>query len=140
MEDHKKIILLLDDDPDFLEINGALLENQGYVVLRCDTIAEALKRAEEVRPDLIITDLMMDRLDAGFDFARRIKEHPGLSQTSIIMVTAASRALGFDLSPRSETDLGAMHVDAWLDKPVTSTALLSAVRGLLDTSAHEEEP
>ena len=133
-------ILLLDDDPDFLEIHGSLLENHGYSVIRCETPEEAIRRSIAHRPSLIITDLMMDHLDAGFTLARQIKALNGLDGIPIIMITGVSRSLGFDLSPRCHADLEAMHVDAWLDKPVRPAELLSVVQRLLDAVNREGHP
>ena len=122
-------ILLVDDDRDFLLMNRTVLEAGGYRV-RCATDPQAALAAAEIeRPDLVVTDLMMDRLDAGFSLARILKERfPGLP---VILVTAVSVQRGFDFRPRGRVDLAAMHADAYFDKPVDPVALTARIEELL---------
>jgi DNA-binding response OmpR family regulator len=122
-------ILLVDDDRDFLEMNRGVLEARGYRV-RCAADAQAaLAAAESERPDLVVTDLMMGRLDAGFSLARSMKER--FADVPVILVTAASVQRGFDFRPRGAVDLAAMHADAYFDKPVDPAALTARVEELL---------
>ncbi len=60
------LILIVDDDYDFLEINRMILERAGYRVVTAAEPKQALARMEEEKPDLVITDLMMTSLDSGF--------------------------------------------------------------------------
>jgi CheY-like chemotaxis protein len=122
-------ILLVDDDRDFLEMNRGVLEALGYRVRCARDPKAALVAAGAERPDLVVTDLMMDRLDAGFSLAREVKErHPGVP---VILVTAVAVQRGFDFRPRGEPDLVAMHADAYFDKPVEPGALSAKVAELL---------
>lgn len=122
-------ILLVDDDRDFLEMNRGVLEAHGYRVRCAADPRAALAAAESERPDLVVTDLMMDRLDAGFSLARAIKErHPDVP---VILVTAVAVQRGFDFRPRGPLDLAAMHADAYFDKPVDPAALTAKVAELL---------
>jgi CheY-like chemotaxis protein len=82
-------------------------------------------------PDLVVSDLMMEQFDAGFSFARQVKADERFGGVPVIIVTAVSRHLGLDLSPRSAEDLAAMGADAWLEKPVDGARLLATVRDLL---------
>jgi CheY-like chemotaxis protein len=122
-------ILLVDDDRDFLEMNRGVLEARGYRVRCAADARSALAAAEAERPDLVVTDLMMDRLDAGFSLARTLKERYG--GLPIILVTAVSVQRGFDFRPRGRPDLAAMHADAYFDKPVDPAALAARVEELL---------
>jgi CheY-like chemotaxis protein len=122
-------ILLVDDDRDFLEMNRGVLEAHGYRV-RCAADARAAMAAVEgERPDLVVTDLMMDRLDAGFSLARSLKER--FAGLPVILVTAVAVQRGFDFRPRGRVDLAAMHADAYFDKPVDPSALTAKVEELL---------
>jgi CheY-like chemotaxis protein len=124
-----KLILLVDDDPDFLEQNRGVLAACGYRVSCFSDPGEALAAAGRERPDLAISDLMMKALDSGFSLARELKaRHPGLP---VILVTAASSQRGFDFRPRGGEDLSAMKADAFFDKPVDPAALIAKVRELL---------
>lgn len=124
-------IMLVDDDHDFLAMNRSILEARGYRVLSVSSPREALEAVRQARPDLVVTDLMMADLDAGFSLSRAIKEDPATASTPVVIVTAASSQRGFDLRPRSPAELEAMRADAFLDKPVAPAALLATIEGLL---------
>jgi two-component system alkaline phosphatase synthesis response regulator PhoP len=124
-----KLIMLVDDDWDFLEPNRQLLESLGYRVACFSDPREALRSAETERPDLIVSDLMMKSLDSGFTLAREAKSRWG--GVPVILVTAASSQRGFNFSPRGREDLQAMNVDAFFDKPVDPAALIAKVQELL---------
>jgi len=125
------LILIVDDDYDFLELNRIILEGAGYRVVTATNPDEAATRIDEARPDLIITDLMMTSVDAGFALSARLREDPRTAEVPIILSTSVSSQLGLDFRPRSSEDLEQMHVDAYFDKPVDAGALLAKVAELL---------
>ena len=127
----EKTIVLVDDDSDFLEVNSYLLELSGYRVRAFDDPEAAFEAMRDDAPDLVISDVMMGELDSGFTLVRRLRETPGLAETPAILMTAASSQRGFDLAPRSPEDLDAMRVNAFLRKPVDSTALLAKIQEVL---------
>ena len=131
MDEGKPLILIVDDDFDFLEINRIILEGAGYGVTTATNPEEARARIDERVPDLVITDLMMDSLDAGFQFSAGIKDDPRTAGVPIIISTSVSSALGLDFSPHSKEDLDKMRVDAYFDKPLDGRALLAKVAELL---------
>jgi CheY-like chemotaxis protein len=117
------LILIVDDDFDFIEINRHILETAGYRVAAAAEPAEALAKMTPEPPDLIITDLMMTTIDAGFSFSRAIKEDP---------------RFGLDFRPRTADDLARMHIDAYFDKPLPPDALLAKVRELLGAAGDDQ--
>jgi CheY-like chemotaxis protein len=126
-----RVITLVDDDRDFLEINRGVLEARGYRV-ECYTDADqAWEAIASGRPSLVVTDLMMKSLDSGFTLARRIKRDPALGSLPVIIVTAVSAQRGLDFAPRSRADLEAMEADAYFDKPVAPRDLVAKVQELL---------
>ncbi len=125
------LILIVDDDYDFLEINRMILERAGYRVITAAEPRQALARMDEQKPDLIITDLMMTSLDSGFLFARSLKEDPRYAGIPVIIATSVSSALGLDFRPRSDEERAQMHVDAYFDKPLDATRLLETIGELL---------
>ena len=129
------LILIVDDDYDFLEINRMILERAGYRVVTAAEPKQALVRMEEEKPDLVITDLMMTTLDSGFLFARTIKEHPRYADVPVIIATSVSSALGLDFRPRTEEDRAQMHVDAYFDKPLDHHQLIATIGELLKPRA-----
>jgi CheY-like chemotaxis protein len=124
-------VLLVDDDPDFLEMNRSILASRGFPVATRSDPRTALADLEVLAPVLVVTDLMMSALDSGFTLARAIKTDPRFSRIPVIIVTAASSQKGFDFRPRTPQDLAAMHADAYFDKPVSPEALIAKVEELL---------
>lgn len=129
------LILIVDDDYDFLEINRLILERAGYRVITAAEPKQALLRMEEEKPDLVITDLMMTSLDSGFYFARTLKEDVRYSDVPVIIATSVSSALGLDFRPRTDEDKAQMHADAYFDKPLESKELLATIAELLGEKA-----
>jgi two-component system alkaline phosphatase synthesis response regulator PhoP len=124
-----KLILLVDDDRDFLEQNRGVLAASGYRVSCFSNPQEALQAAEREPPDLVVSDLMMKALDSGFTLAREVKSR--WARVPVILVTAAASQRGFNFSPRGPEDLTAMNADAFFDKPVAPDQLIAKVRDLL---------
>ena len=131
MTGDQALILIVDDDYDFLEINRFILEGAGYRVVTATNPAEAQQRIAEQSPDLVITDLMMTSVDAGFAFSEELKSDPATAGVPIIISTSVSSQLGLNFKPENDADLAKMHVDAYFDKPIAAQALLDTVKGLL---------
>ena len=125
------LILIVDDDYDFLELNRLVLERAGYRVATAAEPKQALSLMEQERPDLVITDLMMTTLDSGFLFARAVKEDERYAGIPVIIATSVSSALGLDFRPRTEDERADMFVDAYFDKPLDRDRLLATIAELL---------
>jgi len=80
-------ILLVDDEPDILEIVGYNLSSQGYQIITAENGLEAVKKAKKERPQLIILDVMMPEMD-GIEACELIRKVPDLSSTIITFLTA----------------------------------------------------
>ena len=86
--DSKGTILVVDDNPDNVEILRAFLESRGYAVSQAPDGRTALARMEQVRPELVLLDVMMPGMD-GWQVCRTIKNHPEFGgSTRVVMVTA----------------------------------------------------
>ena len=131
MNGEPALILIVDDDYDFLEINRFILEGAGYGVVTATNPTEAQQRIAEQTPDLVITDLMMTSVDAGFAFSAQLKSDPRTAGVPIIISTSVSSQLGLNFRPETDDDLAKMHVDAYFDKPIDAQALLAEVKELL---------
>jgi CheY-like chemotaxis protein len=127
----QSLILIVDDDYDFLEINRRILERAGFRVATAASPTQAMDRVAAETPDLVITDLMMSEVDSGFSLARRLRDDPRTAAVPIIMSTSVTTALGLDFTPHSADDLASMKVDAYFDKPLDPVALVAKVRELL---------
>jgi len=124
-------ILIVDDDPDFVEIGRLSLEGKGYQILTASTGREGWEMVQKEGPDLVILDLMMEDLDAGMTLSRKIKTDPRHAGTRILMLTSIARETGMDFSPRTEDDLRKLKVDDFHSKPIKVKTLLEKVGKLL---------
>jgi two-component system alkaline phosphatase synthesis response regulator PhoP len=132
-------ILIVDDDPDFIEIGKLSLEGKGYRVLSASTGKEGWEMVEKETPDLIILDLMMEDLDAGMALSGKIKSHHRYQAIPILMLTSISRETGMDFTPRTEEDLKKLRVDDFHSKPIKPRLLLEKVETLLRRRADRKE-
>ncbi|HEY3070190.1 MAG TPA: response regulator [Gaiellaceae bacterium] len=96
----RPLILIADDDPDILGLISFRLRRSGYDVVEAHNGEEAVQVALERRPDLVILDVMMPRVD-GYEATRRIRKHEETSRTPVILLTAhvqdADVARGFEV-------------------------------------------
>ncbi|WP_281989828.1 response regulator transcription factor [Aquimarina aggregata] len=116
-------ILLVDDEPDILEIVGYNLTAEGYNVLTAENGVEAVKLAKKKKPQLIILDVMMPEMD-GIEACEQIRKLPDLQNTIITFLTAR----GEDYSQVAGFDAGA---DDYITKPIRPKVLVSKVKALL---------
>lgn len=123
-------ILVIDDDPDFVEITKTILETKDYVVLVAYNKDEGLVRLEERTPDLIILDIMMRKGAEGFVFARAIRKDARYSRIPILMLTSMREQTGFDF-PGEPIHPTFLPVDEYVEKPIEPQMLLEKVGQLL---------
>ena len=116
---HPPLILAVDDTPENLEILRMRLEAQGYEVAEAVDGLDALDRARELGPDLILFDIMMPRLD-GIETVRRLKEDPELRFIPVILVTAKADTKDLVLG----LDAGG---DDYLTKPFASADRITVI-------------
>ena len=124
-------ILLVDDEPDILEIVGYNLSNEGYQVITASNGKEGVKAAKKNSPHLIILDVMMPEMD-GIEACEQIRKLPGHEETIIAFLTAR----GEDYSQVAGYDAGA---DDYITKPIKPKVLVSKVKALLRRLKEEEE-
>jgi len=116
-------ILLVDDEPDILEIVGYNLKSEGYKVYTASSGREGVEKAKEFLPDLILLDVMMPEMD-GIEACDQIKRVPALENTIIAFLTAR----GEDYSQVAGFEAGA---DDYITKPVKPKVLTSRLKALL---------
>ncbi len=87
----RPLVLVVDDDPDVLAIASGTVAELGYGVISARSAEEALALADQYRPELILTDALMPKLD-GREMCRRIKDTPALAATRVIIMTAVYRS------------------------------------------------
>lgn len=123
-------ILLVDDEPDILEIVGYNLTNEGYQVITAENGVEAVKKAKKELPQLIILDVMMPEMD-GIEACEIIRKDPNLKDVVITFLTAR----GEDYSQVAGFDAGA---DDYITKPIKPKVLVSKVKALLRRFKEDE--
>ena len=116
-------ILLVDDEPDILEIVGYNLKNEGYLVYTASNGVDALKSAKKITPNLILLDIMMPQMD-GIEACEKIRAIKSLENTLIAFLTARNE----DYSQVAGFEAGA---DDYITKPIKPKVLVSKVKSLL---------
>jgi len=124
-----KKILLVDDEVDFIEIHKLALENKGYRVVAAYDEKEALDKALEEKPDLIILDVMLKTRTGGFSVSRELRKYEEIRDTPIIMITAIRKRM--DISAEIEPDKEWLPVTEILEKPVAPDRLIEKVAEVL---------
>jgi CheY-like chemotaxis protein len=125
----KPRILLVDNDVDFIDLNKAVLENNGFEVVVAYSSREAMDKVRFEQPDLIVLDLMMESHDSGFGVARGLKADPIYKNIPILMITAVKGETGYDFS--QDLDGYWMKTDGYLNKPVAPEDLVKGINELL---------
>lgn len=122
-------ILVADDEQSIREILRIYLENEGYEVIEAEDGADALRKIELDKPDLVLLDIMMPILD-GIEVCRQVRKHHDIP---IIMATAKDadddRILGLE-----------MGADDYVTKPFNNRELMARVKAVLRRSSLQEEP
>jgi two-component system alkaline phosphatase synthesis response regulator PhoP len=118
-----KKILLVDDDEDILDLLEYNLKKEGFEVHTASNGIEAVKKAQEIIPNLILLDVMMPEMD-GIEACEEIRKIDSLKNTIISFLTARSE----DYSQIAGFDVGA---DDYITKPIKPKVLISKIKGLL---------
>jgi DNA-binding response OmpR family regulator len=118
-------ILIVDDDPDIVEAGKLVLEREGFEVVGAPNKREGLKMLEEVKPDLLILDVMMEEPDDGLRMARDIRKAG--HTLPIIMLTSVNAAMGLNIDKDEEM----VPVEEFQSKPVEPATLVAKVQKLL---------
>ncbi|MFO8236093.1 MAG: response regulator transcription factor [Bacteroidales bacterium] len=123
MEKAAHKILLVDDEPDVLEFIGYNLKKAGYEVYTTPNGKEAIKKAREIIPHLILLDVMMPEMD-GIETCEELRKYPDMQDTIIAFLTAR----GEDYSQIAGFEAGG---DDYITKPVKPRVLISRIKALL---------
>lgn len=136
MEEKLKI-LVVDDDPDFMDFARDVLENNGYGVFVAPGEEEAIELVESETPDLMILDVMMARLDSGFQLLWKLKANEHLNQIPVIMVTAIDKKMKTDFAAhalkvnQTPEEKAYLPVADYIVKPIGPTELANRVKKAL---------
>ncbi len=117
MKNGKPVILCVDDDQDVLDALRLVLESNGYVMEEARSAEEGLRRWKEIKPDLIIVDLMMEEVDAGTMLVRNLKAEGNTRPVYMLSSVGDNLNLSIDYS-----ELGLAGV---FQKPINNQQLLT---------------
>lgn len=129
----KTKILVIDDDPDFVDAVTPILQSALYDVISASNPAEGKEKALSEKPDLILLDIMMDSLFDGFSLCHEIKtskEFESMKDTPVIFVSAVKEMTGSRFQFKGE-EQGLRGPDDYIDKPVNPDDLIARIQGLL---------
>lgn len=131
MSTAKQKILIVDDEPDILELIEYNLKKEGYQVFLASNGQEGVSMAKKVHPDLIILDIMMPKMD-GIEACRLMRAIPEFKNTFMVFLTARSE----EYSEIAGFNVGA---DDYIAKPIKPRALVSRINAILRRNASGEE-
>lgn len=126
----KKRILVVDDERHIVRLVQVNLERQGYEVVTAYDGVECLEKAKADKPDLIVLDIMMPRMD-GFEALQRLKTDSETNHIPVIMLTARAQ----DRDVLQGYQYGA---DLYLTKPFSPLELISLVKRIFESQEEEE--
>lgn len=128
MGETKGKILVVDDEPDIVDMLRMMLESASYEVVSAYDGKEGIEKAKKEKPDAVVLDLMMPGMD-GFEACKEMKQDADLKDIPVLVLTAISRHFS---DTKYARNMGLDLVsDDYIDKPVDPNVLLNRIAGLL---------
>ena len=124
----KAKILVVDDDPDFVEYTRTVLENAEYQVVSAGNSDQGMRALAREKPDLVVLDVIMTSVLDGLSMSQRMADDPELKHVPIVMVTSIANTDYLALFPTDES----IHIDAFLTKPIAPSELLRQINRLVE--------
>ncbi|MBM4430168.1 MAG: response regulator [Chloroflexi bacterium] len=116
-------ILVVDDDPDFVEIIRTILQANGYQVQTAANGNQAMQAMRKELPDLVLLDVMMSTVLDGLNLSHAMSADPTLKSVPIVMISSITDSPSAGMFPTDEY----IPIDAWITKPVQPDDLLKKV-------------
>jgi CheY-like chemotaxis protein len=129
----KKRLLIIDDDPDFVEVIVSILQNAGYEIDAKYNPDEGFQALKTGSYDLLLLDVLMGRGAEGIMIARKIGDDEKLRETPILIITGMREQIAF-LFPGQPVHPSFVPVDELIEKPVEPNMLLEKVSTLLQAA------
>ena len=128
---HKQTILVVDDEQDLLDLIEYNLQKEGFDVLKAEDGVEGIEMAREHKPNLVLLDIMMPKMD-GMEVVERMRDDSDLKRIPIIFLTAR----GDEKTEVEGLDKGG---DDYITKPISTTKLISRIKAVLRRFEETEE-
>jgi CheY-like chemotaxis protein len=129
-------IMIVDDDPDYINVVKTILENEQYTVITAGDKTEGMEKIKAEKPDLAILDVMMDAWQDGFEMSRQLKKDSQFKNLPILLLTGVDKKTGIDFKSTAPDPVW-LPVDVYIDKPVEPQVLLTEVKKLLSSKAED---
>ncbi len=123
-------IMIVDDDPDYINVVKTILEREQYTFVKSGDKTEGMEKIRAEKPDLAILDVMMNAWQDGFEMSRQLKKDPQFKNMPVLMLTAVENRTGIGFKSTAG-DPTWLPVDVFLDKPVEPDVLLAEIKKLL---------
>ena len=119
-------VLIVDDDPDFVETTRIILAKHNYAVDSASSGDEAIEKIRASRPDIVLLDVMMSTVLDGVNVSHVISEDPDLKDIPIVMISSIPDSPNADRFPTDEY----VPISAWITKPAQPDGLLRTIKRL----------
>ena len=130
-EQAQKTVLIVDDEAEAVDLLAAIIEAEGYTAIAATDGDEGVEKAKAERPDVIVLDVQMPRVD-GFEAFYRLQQDDGTADIPVIMLTGVAQRTGLKFSARDMGQFIGREPAAYIEKPVQSDELLSTIRRVLE--------
>jgi len=129
MTDAAKTVLIIDDDPDILQVTSSMLRKRSFNVIEAKSAEEGLSVLKDRCPDLILTDVLLPQMN-GFELVKQIRQSPLISAIPILVITGRGHMKeSFDI----------LGVEGFIAKPFTPEALVQRIENILEMHHIREE-
>ncbi len=123
----KAKILVVDDDPDFVEYMRTMFESDDYKVVSAGNSDQGMITLNREKPDLVVLDVIMSSVLDGLSMSQRMADDPAFKHVPVVMVTSIANTDYLALFPTDES----IHIDAFLTKPIAPADLLRQIQRLV---------
>jgi len=129
-----KKVLIVDNNPDFIDTTTKGLENKGFTVISALSTADGLDKFCLNKPDIVISTLMIEHYDSGFIFAYKIKKHDKTKKVPVLILTDVTYQTGykFDVSTPEEKEW--LKCEEIINKPISIPDLVNKINFYLEES------
>jgi CheY-like chemotaxis protein len=134
----QKNLLIIDDDPDFVDAIKTILDNANYAVDVAYNPKEGLKALQSKEYDLLLLDIMMGRGAEGIMIARKLRNDPKLREMPVLIITGIREQIAF-LFPGEAVHPRFVAVDELVEKPVEPALLLEKVSSLIRLAGEKKK-